>query len=154
MTLMPISIKTWLNGHDGKQNSYGFLIFALLQTVAEENDGRTQAMHQRPADYSKYCQIYQLYVKPFFFFFSNYMLLLCSPFSTHLSFLWTRTQSLKFQRTLKLSQAGLAAGQCPWVCLYTLDYCKDTENLSVTEETFVPWSNLMKINVSYNQGCT
>lgn len=43
MTLMPISIKTWLNGHDGKQN--GFLIFALLQTVAEENDGRTQAMH-------------------------------------------------------------------------------------------------------------
>lgn len=45
MTLMPISIKTWLNGHDGKQNSYGFLIFALLQTMAEENDGRNQAMH-------------------------------------------------------------------------------------------------------------
>lgn len=71
MTLMPISIKTWLNGHDGKQNSYGFLIFALLQTVAEENDGRTQAMHWRPADYSKYCQIYQLYVKPFFFFLAT-----------------------------------------------------------------------------------
>lgn len=54
MTLMPISIKTWLNGHDGKQNSYGFLIFALLQTVAEENDGRTQAMHQITPNIVKY----------------------------------------------------------------------------------------------------
>lgn len=39
MKLMPICIKPWLDGHDGKQKSYGFLIFALLQTVAEENDG-------------------------------------------------------------------------------------------------------------------
>lgn len=47
-------------------------------------------------------------------------------FPTYQSFLWTRTRSRRIRRTRRFSRAGLAAGRCPWACLYTLDYCEET----------------------------
>lgn len=65
---------------------------------------------------------------------------------TYRSFLWTQTPSRRIPRTLKLSQAGLEAGRCPWVCLYILDCCEGTERNPhlVTSCSFWPQKNLIK----------
>ena len=50
-----------------------------------------------------------------------------ASFSTYQSFLWTQTQSRRFRKTRMFSRAGWGAERCPWVCLYTPDYCGDTQ---------------------------
>lgn len=113
---------------------YLWLLLCLTAACSTGKTWRGFLNHAKPTLY------FQCLIQPLPLCFHNiiYFLMIqycCSippVFLPYRSFLWTLIQSLRFQRTQRFSQAGLAAGRCPWVCLYTLDYCEETQFFIVT----------------------